>query len=803
MSPKELLIDNLKKEYSIDLEGMINDMKQYLPNLNENKIKKAFLFAAEAHQGQLRRDNKPYITHPFATAKILTSLHVDEDTVIAALLHDVPEDTSFGLPAIEEKFGTKVAFLVDGITKLTKVHYQNDMVQRQIESLKKMFLHTAQDPRIILIKLADRLHNMRTLQYIDKESKRVRIARETMEIYVPIANLLGIEEIKAELEDLSFRFLLPDEYESISDRLMRSRDLHHKVVDRTIELIETALNKQGIKATVVGRQRNMYSIYKKVTNKERHLEEFDNLVSLRIIVQSNNECYISLGIIHSIFKPKPAKFKDYIAVPKINGYQSLHTTVFGVEGITSEIQIRTRQMHLEAEFGIVAQNFLSIGQPAKHFLEDDSRSSWVEKILQLQKIQEQDEEFMEDLRRDVLHDRIFVFTPKGQSIDLPQSATCVDFAYQIHTEVGHRALKADVNGELVPMTTKLENGDTVRIITSDSAKGPDRSWLPFARTSAAKNKIREYLKKSSRENKIKAGHEILQKELDRAGLGLVKDIPHNKIKKYCQKCGKFTGLNDILIAIGEGVLRPVDFVRALYPQTTPTLGLLQLLEFPIIRPKKRTHTPIAFKIISKDSVGQLERILKAITDLNVNVLKTKAYVSPLSGDFICRQTVLVKDFAQVSELFENLEQVDGVKKVVRVFWQRILFFNLAIFSTFLIWLTHPLILNYLAVSVPNASKTDILNPLLYAGLLMLFMLVFLLKSITSRSFPDFRGSSFFWLSTFVLAGFAAITVMAEIYFFKLHFNILFVGLIVLMIFVYLILEYLTYRKKFFKKASNH
>jgi len=801
MSPKELLIDNLQKEYGIDLEAMVGDMKRYLPDLNESRIKKAFFFAAEAHQGQLRKDNKPYITHPFEAARILTSLHVDEDTVIAALLHDVPEDTSFGLSTIDEKFGKKVAFLVDGITKLAKVHYQHDMVQRQIESLKKLFLHTAQDPRIILIKLADRLHNMRTLQYVEKETKRVRISRETMEIFVPIANLLGIEDIKAELEDLSFRFLLPDEYESISDRIMRSRDLHHKVVDRTIETIEAAMKKHGIKATVVGRHRNIYSIYKKVVSQTRRLDEFDNLVSLRIIVQDNDECYKTLGIIHSIFKPKPAKFKDYIAVPKINGYQSLHTTVFGVEGITTEIQIRTQQMHLEAEYGIAAHNFYLMGRDRKQLLEDDSRSSWVEKILQLQKLQEQDEEFMDDLRRDVLHDRIFVFTPRGQSIDLPQSATCIDFAYQIHTEVGHRALKADINGEIVPMATILQNGDTVRIITSDSAKGPDRSWIPFARTSTARNRIREYLKKSSREHKIKVGQEILQKELDRAGLGLLKDIPNNKIKKYCTECGKFANVNDILIAIGEGILRPVDFVRSLYPQATPTLGFLQLLELPILRQKQQTHTPIAIKITSKDSVGQLERLLKAISNLNVNVLKTRAYISLLTGDFICRQTVWVKDFSEVSELFENLEQVDGVKKVERLFWQRMVLFYLAIFFTFFIWLAHPFILNYLAINVPHDINTDILNPLLYAGLLMLFMLIFLLKSITSRSFPDFRETGIFWIITFLLSLFAAITVMAEIYFFRLHFNILFVGGVMVMIFLYLIVEYLTYRNKVLKSVK--
>jgi GTP pyrophosphokinase len=802
MSPNELLIDNLQKEYGIDLDGLCADMKRYMPDFNEARIRKAFFFAAEAHQGQLRKDNRPYITHPFEAARILTSLHVDEETVIAALLHDVPEDTSFGLPVIEEKFGKKVTFLVDGITKLAKVHYQHDMAQRQIESLKKLFLHTAQDPRIILIKLADRLHNMRTLQYIENESKRVRISRETMEIFVPIANLLGIEDIKAELEDLSFRFLLPDEYESMADRIRRSRDLHQKGMDLTIGTIEAELKKHRVNDLVVGRQRNIYSIYKKVLSQTRKLDEFDNLISLRIIVQDKDECYKVLGIVHSLFKPKPSKFKDYIAVPKINGYQSLHTTVFGVDGITTEIQIRTHQMHLDAEFGIAAHYFYPRQKNGKHVLEEDRRSSWVEKILQLQKLQEQDEEFMDDLRRDVLHDRIFVFTPRGQSIDLPQSATCIDFAYQIHTEVGHRALKADVNGEMVPMATVLQNGDTVRIITSDSAKGPDRSWLPFAKTNTARTRIRDYLKKSSKEQKIKTGQELLQKELDRAGLGLIKDIPNHKIRKFCADCGKYVDYNDILSAIGEGTLRPLDFVSNLYPQKSVTLGLMKWLEFPLFKKKRQeAYTPISIKVTSKDSVGQLERLLKAISSLRINALKTKAYISFWTGDFICRQTVAVKDFSQVSELFENLEQVDGVKKAERLFWQKKLAFSVAVFITFALWASHPFILSYLVRNTAQGAEAEIFNPFVYVGLLMLFMLIFLLKSITSRSFPDLRETGVFWTMTFLLAGFAVITVLAELYFFRLHYNLLVVGSIMVLIFLYLITQYLTYRRNIVKSLK--
>lgn len=801
MSPKEILIANLKSEYGLNLDGLINEIRRYMPDVNENKIRKTFSFAAEAHAGQFRKDNKPYITHPFETAGILASMHVDEDSIIAAFLHDVPEDTSFGMDVIEEQFGKKIAYLVDGITKLAKVHYQHDMEHRQIESLKKLFLHTTKDPRIILIKLADRLHNMRTLQYIEKEQKRVRISRETMEIFVPIANLLGMEEMKTELEDLCFRFLLPDEYETLAERMKRTRDAHMEVLSDTVETLEREFIKQKLNATVVGRQRNLYGIYKKVTGKTRRIDEFDNLIAIRVIMQEKEDCYRALGIIHSIFRPRPGKFKDYIAVPKINGYQSIHTTVFGPDGLMTEIQIRTNRMHLEAEYGIASQYFNAGIRDKKHLMEEDGRSQWVEKIMQLQKLQEHDKEFMEDLKRDVLHDRIFVFTPQGESVDLPQSATCIDFAYQIHTQVGHLALKADVNGEIVPMATSLQNGDTVRIITSASPKGPDRSWLPFAKTNTARKWIRDYFNKTSREDKIGSGKVLLQKELDRAGLGLLKDISNRKIKMFCEKNGQFLNFMEVLAAIGEGSLRPVDFVNQLYQHDSATLGLLKWLEIPIRIKHSPSFTPVAIKIISKDSVGQMERILKTISSLHINVIRTKAYISFWTGDFICRQLLAIQEFSQVSELFENLEQLEGVKKVERRFWQRNMFFLFGMGITFVIWAAHPFLLHYLALEIPFSAESNVINPLNYLGLMLLFLLVFMLKNITSRSFPEFRETSVFWGLTFLLSGFAAITVLAEIYFFNLNFNIPIVAVSIFLIFGYLTYEYLTYRQRLKNRAD--
>jgi GTP diphosphokinase / guanosine-3',5'-bis(diphosphate) 3'-diphosphatase len=795
MSPKELVIANLEKNQGIDFDQLIDEIKRYMPNVDEKKIKKAFDFAAQAHSGQFRKDESPYITHPYETARILTSMHVDEDTIIAAILHDVPEDTKYTLRDITSRFGKEVSFLVNGITKLAKVYYKNDMARRQIESLKKLFLHTTQDPRIILIKLADRLHNMRTLQYIKNDAKKIRIARETLEIFVPIANLVGIEEMKAELEDLCFKFLLPDEYATMYERAKRNREKNQPILDKTIEMIDNEFKKHRIHATVVGRQMHLYGIYKRVTNSAHRLDEYDNLIPIRILVQYKDECYKVLGILHSLFKPKPGKFKDYIAVPKMNGYQSLHSTVFGINGATTEFQIRTHQMHLEAEYGMASHYFYTAKKDKRLALDEDKRSNWVDKIVQIQKLQDQDTDFMEDLKRDVLRDRIFVFTPKGQSVDLPQDATCIDFAYQIHTEIGHRALKAEVNGVFVPMATALNSGDTVYIIASDFPKGPDRSWLPFAKTNTAKNRIRDYFRKTSRENKIAMGKTLLQKELDRAGLGLIKDIHYKKIKKYISQFTQYHNFDEILAAIGEGSLRPLDFLSELYPQKTATLGPMKWLEIPVKKKKEQSYTSVSIKIVSKDAVGQLEKILRVISMLHINAVQTKAYISFWTGDFICKQTLAIRNFSLVSALFENLEQIEGVKKVERLFWQRKVVFSNAVFFTFALWAVHPVLLQFFISHLPDGRNTLYIRPLLYGGLLMIFMMVYLLKKLTQRSFPELRETNIYWTVTYLLSVFATITVYSEIFFLKLDFDILTVSIMTVLFFSYLTFEYLAYRKR--------
>lgn len=792
MEQKQALITALRKDFGLDVEAMAGDVQRYLPHFNGKKFREAFYFAAMAHDGQFRKENKPYIVHPVETVKILISLHADEDTLIAAFMHDVPEDTPHTIEEIEGKFGKKVAFLVNGVTKLSKVHYRDAMATRQVESIKKLFLYTAEDPRIILIKLADRLHNMRTLQYIDKPEKRTRIARETLEIFVPVANLLGIEELKSELEDLCFRYLMPDEYESIFDRMQRSRDKNKKVMEETLELVLQEFEKSNIKAVVYGRQKNLYGIYKKIVAQGKRMDELDDLIALRILVPEREDCYKVLGVLHTLFKPKPGKFKDYISVPKVNGYQSLHTTVFGLKGVVTEFQIRTHQMHLEAEYGTSTRFFEQMGK-LKHPMSEDKRSNWVEKIREMEKGQRPQESFLDNLKEDILHDRIFVFTPKGEPIDLPQDATCIDFAYSVHTQVGHRALKADVNGEIVPITTTLKTGDVVRIITSDRAKGPNREWLFFAKTSSAKNKIREFFQKESKESKIQLGRQLLQKEYDRAGLGIIRTIPQRKVREFSQKFPELQlqTFDDVITAIGEGSIGTLDLMHSLYPVRDSVSGSRHsVLEFLRIRPQhQKTHVNVKISF-SEDHPGLLQSLIEVISKFNINILKTEGYLSLFRRVFLCKFILEVENFQQLSELFENLEHVQGVQRVERQFWKRKLLFLIVSMCSFAVWVIHPFIMSLAKAEL--LQNPQALFPALfqYFSFFLLFLGVFLLKSLSRRSFPELRETTAYWIMSFLLSAFAIVTFFGENYFLKLSFNWVFVFGIILLIIAYQIAEYI-------------
>lgn len=799
MPQRQALITTLRNDFGLDLSTMVSDVKRYITNFNEKKFKEGFYFAAKAHDGQFRKENKPYIIHPVETVKILISMHADEDTLIAAFMHDVPEDTTCTIDEIESKFGKKVAFLVNGVTKLAKVHYRNDMAGRQVESLKKLFLYTAEDPRIILIKLADRLHNMRTLQYIEKPEKRERIARETLEIFVPVANLLGIEELKSELEDLCFRHLMPDEYAGIFDRMQRSRAKNKKVMEETLELIHGEFEKARVKAVIYGRQKNLYSIYKKTVSQGKSMDGVDDSIALRILVQEREDCYKVLGILHNLFKPNPGKFKDYISVPKVNHYQSLHTTVFGLKGIITEFQIRTNQMHLEAEYGATSKYFDHHSRKIADF--EHKRSDWMEQIRLIEKGQRPQESFLDDLKGDVLMDRIFVFTPKGEPMDLPKEATCIDFAYSVHAQVGHRALKADVNGEIVPITTTLKTGDIVRIITSDQAKGPSREWLSFTKTNSAKTKIREYFKKESKESKIQLGRQLLQKEYHRAGLGNVRSISAKKIGELNRKFPDLELKNpeDVFTAVGEGSLATLDLMHALFPiQGAVNKQRHSVLEFLHLR-SQLTKTRVNVKIIfHDDQPGQMQSLLNVIAKFNlnstskfhINILKTHGYLSLFRRIFVAEFTLEVENFQQLSELFENFEHVPGVQLVERQFWKRKLSFLIVSMLSFGLWVVHPFIM--ILAKNELLLNPDTIFPMLfqYFSFFMLFLGAFLLKSLSHRSFPELRETTAYWVLSFVLTAFAIVTFFGEIYFLKLNFNWVFVFGIILLIMAYQIAEYI-------------
>ena len=783
---------NIEKE----LEGIIQEIKTYMPGLNEENFIKAFHFAKNAHEGQFRKDNiTPYITHPIETVKILTNLHVDEDTLIAAITHDVPEDTSKTLKDIERLFGKKVAFLVNGITKLSKVHYRYDMEERQIESLKKLLIHSAKDPRVILVKLADRLHNMRTIEYV-KPEKRIRIAKETLEIYVPIANLLGIEKLKKPLEDLCFKILFPKDFEMIEEKLTETKIKQANLLEQTIKAVKEAINKEGTPIiNMYGREKAAYSVFQKTRRENKTPDELEDLLALRIITKDIKDCYIILGIIHSLFRPKPGRFKDYIAVTKPNGYQSLHTIVFGIKGQITEFQIRTEKMHIEAQYGIASHYFYRESQKRGSEL-TDAQTRWAQKILEYQKTNyDNNTNFMEALKLDVFHDRIFTFTPKGDTIDLPKGATVIDFAYAIHTDVGNNAVKCEVNGEIVPLTTVIKTGDIIKVIISEIPKGPNREWLIFAKTNLAKNKIRESLHKISRKKKLSIGRRLLQKEFDRAGAGLIEEMPKKKIKELIIKVGGFAkckNLDDVMVAIGEGSINPVQIIHVLYPAK----GFLTQDFYTIIKRflhlEKSDKKRVAIKIKAIDRIGMGRDLLTILRDQNINVISLKVTPYRLQNVFAMHVIMDVDSFEQLSYICEKLENIDEVLEVRRKLSANKFSFYIMAIITFAIWGAHPFLTNYLSRNPLFNIPNDIL---MYGGIIMLFYLVYLLRKTTKRTFPELRETGkILWLLTFIIGNFALLTVILELYFDAKRFNWIITIGITLLMYAYLLTEYLRYKE---------
>jgi GTP diphosphokinase / guanosine-3',5'-bis(diphosphate) 3'-diphosphatase len=521
-------------------------------------IDKAYRFAEVAHRNQHRNSGEDYIFHPLEVARILVELEMDEATIAAALLHDVVEDTSYTMADIEKEFGSEIALLVDGVTKLGRIEYKSK-VEQQVENLRKMFLAMARDIRVILIKLADRLHNMRTLKYHSLE-KQKEIAQETLEIFAPLANRLGIFRIKWELEDLSFRYLKPEEYYDLVAKIALKRQERESYINEVIVQMRERLNEVEIDADIAGRPKHLYSIYRKMTTQNKELSEIYDLTAIRVVVKSVNDCYEVLGIIHTLWKPIPGRFKDFIAMPKPNMYQSLHTTLIGINGEPFEIQIRTFEMHRTSEYGIAAHwkykegGSKEAGNKAAS-VNFEQKLSWLRQLLEWQHDSPDAGEFMESLKIDLFADTVFVFTPKGDVVELPAGSCPIDFAYRVHTDVGHRCIGAKINGRIVPLETKLTNGDILTILTSKQGGAPSRDWLAFVKTSQAKSRIRQWFKKEQREDKIASGRESLEREVRKLGLDSGSVLKQENLLAI-SKSQNFAGLDDLYAAIGEGVLSP-------------------------------------------------------------------------------------------------------------------------------------------------------------------------------------------------------------------------------------------------------
>lgn len=472
------------------IEQVIEQVIKTQPSVNTEVIRRAYAFAAAAHGEQKRKTGELYIQHPLNTAFTLAKIRADESTIIAGLLHDVPEDTETTLEMIEKEFGPEVAHLVEGITKLSKIRYRG--IKRYRESLRKMFLAMADDLRVILIKFADRLHNLRTLEALSEE-KRKRIAQETMEIYAPIAGLLGVWSLKWQMEDICFKYLYPEEYKKLEYKyeIERKAELH-QYIQQIRTIVSEHLNKEHIESEIDGRFKHLYSIWQKMQTKHRKFDEVYDVFALRIIVKTVSDCYKVLGIIHNIWKPNYARFKDYIAVPKPNGYRSIHTTVFALDGRPTEFQIRTQQMHDESLYGISAH--WSYKQQRAD--ENEKTPHWVQEILEIQREAKDSQQFVKEIKLDIFRDRIFVFTPKGDVHDLPSNATPVDFAYAVHTDIGNKCVAARVNGVMASLDSLLKNGDMVEIVIDTNRQGPNYDWLEFVKTRRAKSKIKQYAKRS-------------------------------------------------------------------------------------------------------------------------------------------------------------------------------------------------------------------------------------------------------------------------------------------------------------------
>ena len=613
-------------------QKLIRMVKQYHPSQDVHLIEKAYKIAYQAHEGQCRKSGEPYIIHPVCVCIILAELELDKETIVAGMLHDVVEDTVMTSEEIAEEFSDEVALLVDGVTKLTQINYVADKVEVQAENLRKMFLAMAKDIRVIMIKLADRLHNMRTLKYMKPEKQREK-STETMDIYAPIADRLGISKVKVELDDLSFMYLEPEMYRELTEKIALGKVQREAFIKGIVAEVRFHIEKEGIDATIDGRAKHYFSIYKKMVTQGKTLEQIYDLFAIRIIVETERDCYTALGVIHEIYKPIPGRFKDYIAMPKPNNYQSLHTTLIGPQGQPFEIQIRTYEMHRTAEYGIAAHWKYKENQSGKNASDsEEEKLAWLRRILEWQRDMSDNKEFLNLLKSDLdlFSDQVYCFTKDGDVKNLPAGSTPIDFAYAVHSAVGNKMVGARVNGNLVTIDYEIQNGDRIEIITSQNSRGPSRDWLSIVKRTQTKNKINQWFRTEFKEENIVRGKEILANYCKAQGIPL----PDLLKPEYMEMCMKKYGFRDwvsVLAAIGHGGLKEGQVANKLqdaYRKKNPSYATdEEILE--AINGKKKAQGSSAPKLASVKSKSGI--VVAGIDDVSVRFSKC---CSPVPGDEI-------------------------------------------------------------------------------------------------------------------------------------------------------------------------
>src|SRR4051795_7071982 len=634
------------------IDELIEAVAAYNQDVDRDLLRRAFAFAANAHEGQQRRSGEDFIHHPWGAAKICAELHLDEQTIAAALLHDVVEDTGTDIKEVRDEFGDEVAQLVEGVTKLTRIQFQS-REQAEAENYRKMIVAMAQDVRVILIKLADRLHNMRTIEYLGKQ-KQVQKAKETLEVYAPLAHRLGINKLKWELEDLAFSTLHPRKYDEIKAMVSERRADREEHVREAAMTLQRELEKVEIPADIAGRAKHFYSIYDKMAKKGREFNEIYDLTAMRVIVERNGDegtrdCYGALGLLHSLWKPMPGRFKDYIAMPKFNAYRALHTTVIGPQGRPLEIQVRTREMHQTAEYGVAA-HWLYKGRKKQR---DDEWTSWVRQLMDAGTTDEADpREFMKSFRTDLFDEEVHVFTPKGQVKTLPAGSTPIDFAYAVHTDVGHHTVGAKVNGRIVPLHYQLKNGDFVEILTAKQGRGPSRDWMSLAKSSRARNKIRQWFSRETREDQEHKGRESLAYALKQQNLPYAKLRGSAVLAQVIRDSG-YKKAEDFYVALGSGKLQPGAIVNKVI-QRLKTDQVAE--EAPVI-----TKAPKAREAVSGSDMGV---VVQGVDDVLVRLAKC---CTPVPGDPIVGYISLGKgitihreDCSNVKALRRNPERLTKV-----------------------------------------------------------------------------------------------------------------------------------------------